>query len=265
MFINNKYTKWYYAIIKKAQSSSRVKLHKQHESYIYYESHHIIPRALAPELIKDITNVVLLTAREHFICHCLLTKMLTGRDKYKMQAALRMLCGTKTEVRYTNSRLYQQLRKNMRLTEEHKQKIAIAGIGRKHTEETKLKMSLAKKGIPKTEEHKQKLRGRIVSEETRKKISEANKGKPSPKKGLPGHKLTEEAKQEISARTKGELNPFYGRQHSEETKQKMKDSWERRRLDVLTCAHCNKTVHKSMHARWHGDNCKLLLLSQKTD
>jgi hypothetical protein len=26
----------------------------------------------------------------------------------------------------------------------------------------------------------------------------------------------------------------------------------------ITCGHCNKTVSKGMHARWHGDRCKNL-------
>ena len=257
MFIDNKYTKWYYAIIEQAKNKDRVKLDKEDSNYVYYESHHIIPRALDPELVNDLNNIVLLTAREHFICHCLLVKMLTGQSKYKMQAALIMMCGTKTEVRYKNSRLYELLRKDMKLTDEHKQKIALAGRGRKHSEETKQKISEANKGVPKTEEHKQKLRGIVKSEETRKKLSEAHKGKPSPKKGLPGVKHTEEYKQDMSKRVSGELNPFYGKTHSDETKQRMKDSWDRRRLDKLECPHCGKIVCKSPYKRWHGDNCKL--------
>lgn len=38
----------------------------------YYEKHHIIPRSLNGKDIK--TNLVLLTAREHYLCHWLLVK-----------------------------------------------------------------------------------------------------------------------------------------------------------------------------------------------
>ena len=47
------------------------------------------------------------------------------------------------------------------------------------------------------------------NEETRRKISEANKGRK-------GHKWTEEEKERISEQTRGENNPFFGRHHSEE-------------------------------------------------
>lgn len=51
--------------------------------------------------------------------------------------------------------------------------------------------------------------GRTVSTETRKKISDAHKGK----------KLSEYHKQQISKGIIGEHNPFYGKHHSEETKE----------------------------------------------
>lgn len=49
------------------------------------------------------------------------------------------------------------------------------------------------------------------SDETRQKLSEVNKGK----------HLSEEIKQKISESLSGEKNPFYGKQHTEEAKQKM--------------------------------------------
>ena len=73
MFINNKYTKWYYGIIEKARS--RNLLHG-------IEKHHIIPRELGGS--DDPKNIVNLTYYEHALCHVLLTKMLTGNNKYKM-------------------------------------------------------------------------------------------------------------------------------------------------------------------------------------
>ena len=53
---------------------------------VYYERHHIIPRSLCGDNSKS--NLVLLTAKEHFVCHLLLTKMVTGDSRRKMVCAL---------------------------------------------------------------------------------------------------------------------------------------------------------------------------------
>lgn len=63
--------KIYEAIIQKAKYENRVKLSKNQEGYVYYEKHHILPRCLNGSNDKE--NLVLLTAREHYICHKLLT------------------------------------------------------------------------------------------------------------------------------------------------------------------------------------------------
>ena len=68
-----------------------------------------------------------------------------------------------------------------------------------HSEETKRKVSDANKG-------------RTQSEETRKKRSEALKGKT----------LSEETKRKMSEVRKGKSNAFYGKSHSEETKRKLR-------------------------------------------
>ncbi len=90
-FLSNKYSKCYYNIVSKALQADRKKLPKNNKNFVYYESHHIIPKSIKPEF-KDLKlnpwNKALLTPKEHFICHLLLTKMLTGSDKNKMVYAL---------------------------------------------------------------------------------------------------------------------------------------------------------------------------------
>lgn len=73
IFIDNKYTRWYYNIIDRAQTRLLD---------CYTEEHHIIPKSLNGS--NDSTNLVLLTAREHLICHMLLTKMVSGKSHQKM-------------------------------------------------------------------------------------------------------------------------------------------------------------------------------------
>lgn len=105
-FLENKYTNWYISIITNAQ-----KLNRKKEKY--YESHHILPKSLSPEysdLRKHKWNKVVLTPKEHFICHLLLTKMVTGKFKSKMCYALWGMVNQKSKYqdeRYVcSSRLY---------------------------------------------------------------------------------------------------------------------------------------------------------------
>ena len=87
IYLSNKYTIWYYQII----DSARVRIKNNAE---YYERHHIIPKSLGGS--NDPINLVYLTAREHFICHLLLTKMVTGKMKKSMDyAAWNMINGHK--------------------------------------------------------------------------------------------------------------------------------------------------------------------------
>ena len=48
----------------------------------YFEFHHILPRSLFPLWIKRKSNIVPLTAREHFFCHQLLTKIYPTQSMY---------------------------------------------------------------------------------------------------------------------------------------------------------------------------------------
>lgn len=60
----------YESIIANAKLENREKLAKTSENYVYYENHHIIPRCVGGGEEKE--NKVLLTAKEHFVCHKLL-------------------------------------------------------------------------------------------------------------------------------------------------------------------------------------------------
>jgi hypothetical protein len=77
----------------------------------YGEVHHVIPKSLGGDNEKE--NLVKLSAREHFICHYLLTKMYENDtiSLYKMTCAfLMMKCSNREQQRYFNSKLYERLR-----------------------------------------------------------------------------------------------------------------------------------------------------------
>lgn len=137
----------------------------------YKEKHHIIPRCMGGTDEKD--NLVDLTAREHFICHLLLTRIY---PKHKgLRLSIWNMCNVKRNYqgRYKpNSRLYEMIRTEYR---EHIKGENHPSYGRKHSEETRKKMSqIAKKRF---ENSPGTFKGRTHSEETRKKLSNNMKGK----------------------------------------------------------------------------------------
>lgn len=73
------YQKIYDNLIQKAKSENRKKLNREDKDFIYYELHHIIPKCLGGNNSKE--NLVLLTAREHFIAHKLLVEIYP-KDNY---------------------------------------------------------------------------------------------------------------------------------------------------------------------------------------
>ena len=102
-------------------------------------------------------------------------------------------------------------------------------LGRIHSEETKRKMSTAHKGRKFTAETRERMRlssierwkKSSVSDETKRKMSEAHKGLTPWNKGVP---QTEETKKKISDALKGRPSPNKGNRHTEETIKKMKES-----------------------------------------
>ena len=95
LFIDNKYTVWYNSIVNRAQNRTISG---------YVEKHHIIPKSFGGSNKKE--NLVVLTAREHYVCHLLLTKMVSGKYRAKMIFALSLI---KSKVKH-NSRLYESLK-----------------------------------------------------------------------------------------------------------------------------------------------------------
>jgi hypothetical protein len=100
-FNDSKYTKWYFNIIRKAKSEPRAKGNE------YYERHHITPRCLDGNDTEY--NLVLLTAKEHYVCHWLLCKMVDESIRYKLYFAFwRMTQSTaKMQAKKFNARQYE--------------------------------------------------------------------------------------------------------------------------------------------------------------
>ena len=164
----------------------------------YTEKHHIFPKSI----YGNNNKVVVLTAREHYISHALLEKALIKRygvndnRTKKMITAFWCMNNQKTKNEYLNSYFYEASRirfintiKGRTLSEEQIKKMSIRNSQRVWwTDGANTKHS---KNCPDDGWHRGRPNNninRVVSEETRKKISEKNKNR----------KLTKEHKEIIS-------------------------------------------------------------------
>jgi hypothetical protein len=233
----------------------------------YTEKHHIFPKSI----FGKNKRVVSLTAREHYIAHALLEKIYIkryGKDDdrtKKMTYAFWGMNNQKKDKRYFSSHLYEtskqrfiellsenQKGKNNSMygkigeecpfyrqqhTEESKQKMSKKlkekwknqkhpWIGRNHSEESKAKISAANRNI--SEETRAKMseaqKDKVISKETKAKMSASSKGKTHSDESKAkissaqkGKVISKETKAKISASMKGKT-------HSEETKAKMSAS-----------------------------------------
>lgn len=101
-FLDNKHTATYLRIVGRA---------KNRKLDDYTEEHHVLPEALGGS--NEQSNLVKLTAREHFICHLLLLKMIVGHDRSKMAfAAFMMGCSNERQERYkVTGRVYELVKR----------------------------------------------------------------------------------------------------------------------------------------------------------
>ncbi len=152
----------------------------------YSENHHIIPKCLGGLNNKE--NMVLFTAREHYIAHLLLTKMYEGDAKKKMHYAFYSMRRKKIGMeRYEpNSHIYE---------------ILVKKINRNPSIESRLKMSTSQKNrAPISPENRAKLahavkasytpelrairskhfKNKVFTEEHRRNLSQGQKDKVMP-------------------------------------------------------------------------------------
>ena len=185
MFLDNKYTKTYFKLIEKAKNNL-------FEGYT--EKHHIIPKSLGGS--NDENNLVTLTARQHFISHLLLTKMIDGQKKYKMYNAFsKMLCVSKdNKNRYLpSSKFYEYSKK---LMSEY-----MSNDNPSKREDVRKKMS--DNNWSKSDR----------ADEIKKIISEKKLGKKL--------NLTEEQRKNRSEKRIGKNNGMYGKTHTKEVREKL--------------------------------------------
>jgi ribosomal protein S13 len=218
------YQNIYNNLVEKAKT--RTELHG------YKEKHHILPRSLGG--LDSPENLVLFTAREHFIAHLLLAKIYGGG----MWHAAHMMSNMK---RYTN-------RKYENIKIEHAKRISSFMTGKIVSDDTKEKQKKTLKrlkqereeaglphwlaGIPKTEEHKEAYRQSRLN-------------------GV-GWVCPESRKEQLRKTMVGEGNHMWGKTHSENARKVISEANRQK----LVCPHCETEGGIAIMKRWHFDNCK---------
>jgi hypothetical protein len=200
MFIKNKYTKWYFQII----DAAKLQTFSEEE---YFEFHHIIPKSLGGTNVRD--NLIKLNARQHFVCHLLLLKMVESlKHKISMSYAI-----------ISMSMSHGKQRKKLISSREF-------ALARKLAREY---LSGKNNGFY--------GKGYMLS------------GSKNPMYGKPCHyNMTDEEKQRwknnISKGITGEKNPFYGKTHTNETKKIIS---EKRSIPIKVTFDCGEVVEFSQY------------------
>jgi len=141
IFTKNKYYKLYKNIILKAKKETRFK-----GCGIYYESHHIFPKSLYPLYIKSKHNLVLLTAKEHYVCHHLLTKFTSGTNKVKMTYSFWRMIHTEKQSQRITAKVYESVKRQIVLLQIEKlsrNDNTFTFKGCKHSDESLKQISIA--------------------------------------------------------------------------------------------------------------------------
>lgn len=198
LFLDNKYSKWYWAIIDRAKDRDRPAKTERH--HILPKGKHLFPEFASLQIFP--WNGAYLTFREHFICHRLLVKMTSGKAKISCSYGLRRL--TMNQKGYTSKQyeiakqIYAEQRKftpsplkgqpGRKWSDEERKTHSVRLKSRMSDPITRQRCSLAKLG-----------KGHAHTDETKQKISQAQRN------------LTDEQRARKSASKTGNKNPAFGK------------------------------------------------------
>jgi hypothetical protein len=231
-----------YLKVYKDLCKSRKQLIRSKGGSVYYENHHYNPRCMGGD--DSDSNMVLLTAKEHFIAHYLLyrvamTTEVPGKVKSDLTFAFIGMKGN--DRKYHNSILYEAARvefsnlQKVNMLGEGNPRYGVVGMCGKDNPNFGKGLFGEDNG----------MHGKTHTPEAKLKIAEAEIG----------FKHSEESKRKMSESVLGEKNHFYGKHHTEETKKKHKEFMLNQ--TKIKCPWCAKLYSPPMAKRWHFDNCKL--------
>jgi hypothetical protein len=237
------YKKIYDQICDRAKKENRVK-----SKEVYYEAHHIIPRCLGgkgeAKNWKWHPNIVLLTAREHFLCHWLLHRIFPN-DMSLLYAfdKMRVISPTHKNNRYIpSSRVVKEIteaKRRLGKSEDFKNLMSKKYLG---IQRPKLKCPYCEKigGTGNMQRwHFDNCLKKHGNEKLIRKII-INK---RPKKVKCPHCEIEGASNLMNA------------WHFDNCPKKLSNDGVRNKIE---CPHCNVKGGERIMKRWHFDNCKIL-------
>lgn len=257
--LDNKYAKWYNNVINRALLRAKTK--KEAKILLgYVEGHHILPKCIAPN-----NDLVYLTAREHFICHLLLTKMFNDpKITQKLHFALAsFLRKTKLQSgRILTNRQYEIARVS----------ISKAMLGRTVSDETRYKQSIIRKGRP---PHNKGIRGKSTGpcSDSRKANISSSRLKTNKIKCHHCSKIIDPGNFKRFHGNMCKHNPDIDQKILQERTIKAKSSIERQKLmgtyvkptamhGSYNCPHCEKHgTNYGVMKRHHFDRCKYRVVS----
>lgn len=218
---DNKYFRWYSNIIKNSYKRDNINL---------TENHHILPKGFKLGGTKDKDNIAILTIKEHFICHRLLTKIVIGKYRHIALKSLQMFLSNPLNKRNLTSKQIEVARRATHLS--------TVGLKWYHNDELKLIRLHDDDEIP------------------------AGFSRGTGRTWNKGKEMSPEFKQKISKIMK-ENNPFKGKNHTTETKNKMSlakkgkpasDLSRQRAIEVANRTYIKKEFLKRVRSKIQCDN-----------
>ena len=226
MYLANKYTTWYMNIVTKVQTRTISKS-------IYTEIHHIIPKSLGGSNHDD--NLVKLTAKEHFICHLLLTKMTSSHKMVYAAWAMSNQVNEFQQRHKINASTYAILREKFAAVK--RQSTQSPAARKKNSDSHKgirwsLGMTNKKHSVATIEKMKAERAKQVITEDTKDKLSKILIG---------------------IANDPAYINPM----DRDGVREKHQTACLLRSSKKKECPHCGGLFSANAFARYHGDKCKL--------
>lgn len=185
----------------------------------YVEEHHVVPKSIGGNDSKD--NLVKLTAREHRLCHLLLPKMTVSKEHTKKMwyaAWMILRVETASQQRLISKGKFYELAK-----QEFKKSMSELHTSKTVSDETRQKISESRKGKPSPN------KGKVMSAEQKQKLSDAKKGtRQSPEviarqvASRAGYTHTEETKKKIGNGNRGKTMPARSESQKKAVSEKLK-------------------------------------------